>query len=111
MSNEYYLHNPLPHRDRKRMFVHMIEVEFEGGVGLTTGQGSDPQAMLTVSKDGGHTWTDELWRDIGQRGEYRNRAVWRKLGATRGLIVEVKVTDPIPVTMLAAYAQIDLAET
>lgn len=102
---------PVVHKDRKRLFVHSIEVEFEAGVGLTTGQGSDPQAMLRISKDGGHTWTDELWRDIGQRGEYNARAVWRKMGNMRSFIVEMRVSDPIPVTMLAAYAQVDVADT
>jgi len=90
------------------MRVHAIEVEFEAGVGVTTGQGSDPQAMLSISKDGGHTWTDEVWRDIGKRGLYNARSMWRKMGEMRDFIVEVRVTDPIPVTMIAAYAQVDV---
>lgn len=103
--------SPVVHKDRKRMFVHAIEVEFEAGVGLTTGQGSDPQAMLQISKDGGHTWTDEIWRPIGKIGEYNARTMWRKMGIMRDFIVELTVTDPIPVTMIAAYAQIDVANT
>lgn len=100
---------PSLHKDRLRMFLHSIEVEFEAGVGITTGQGSDPQAMLSLSKDGGHTWTDEIWVPIGKRGEYKNRAIWRKLGDARQWVTEIKVTDPVPVTIIAAYANVEVA--
>lgn len=102
--------SPVVHKDRNRLMIHSIEVDFEFGVGLTTGQGEDPQAMLSLSFDGGHTWTNALWRSIGKRGEYAWRAVWRKLGRGREFIVEVTITDPVPVTMIAAFANVTLAK-
>jgi hypothetical protein len=47
--------------------------------GLATGQGSDPQVMLRVSRDGGRTWGNERWRSIGKIGEYKKRVLWGKV--------------------------------
>lgn len=89
-----------------RMVHHELIVEFQAGSGLVTGQGSDPQAMLRYSDDGGHTWSSELWRSMGKIGEYAYRSRWTKLGIARERIYEVTVTDPIDVTIIKAYARV-----
>ena len=88
---------------RKLTFHSCLEVEFEAGTGLITGQGSDPQAMLRWSDDGGHQWSNEHWTTIGAIGKYRNRARWKKLGMSRERIYEVAVSDPIKVVLISAY--------
>ncbi|MCH8919217.1 MAG: hypothetical protein IIA23_00715, partial [Chloroflexi bacterium] len=45
--------SPPIHFDRRRVFMDLFELDVESGVGLTTGQGSDPQVMLRWSDDGG----------------------------------------------------------
>jgi hypothetical protein len=102
--------SPFVHKDRRRMFLHSVEVEFEAGVGVTTGQGSDPLAQLAISYDGGHTFTNDIFRAIGKKGEYNARAVWRKLGRGRDFLIEITCTEPIPVTMIAAYAEVSIGE-
>ncbi|MGI9484341.1 MAG: hypothetical protein ACR2RF_00345 [Geminicoccaceae bacterium] len=82
-----------------------FEVEFEAGVGLTSGQGSDPQAMLRFSDDGGRTWSNQLTRDIGKIGEYENRAVWNGMGQFRRRVHEVSVSDPVKVAVIDAYGR------
>lgn len=89
-----------------RMLHHELIVEFEAGVGLVTGQGADPQAMLRYSDDGGHTWSSEMWRSIGKIGQYGYRSRWSKLGQARDRIYEVTVTDPVDVTISNAYARV-----
>ena len=71
-------------------------------MGLATGAGSDPQAMMDWSDDGGHTWSNEHWADIGEIGEYDRRARWSKLGRSRDRIYRVTVSDPIKVVILGA---------
>lgn len=85
----------------KRFSISKLQIAFEPGVGLITGQGSDPQAMLQVSKDGGATWGNELWTSIGRLGERLNRAVWRRLGSAYSFVIKVRVTDPVKVVMLS----------
>ena len=93
-----------PHiiNDRKEVRYNWLEVEFQPGVGLTTGQGSDPQAMLRWSDDGGSTWSNEHWTSIGASGNYRARAYWMRLGSARDRVFEVRVTDPVNAVVIGS---------
>lgn len=91
-----------------RLTMSKLYVDMETGVGLTTGQGSNPQAMLQWSDDGGRTWSNEHWRSIGQIGEYRHRVEWRRLGQFRERIFKLAVTDAIKPVILGAYADVEL---
>jgi hypothetical protein len=82
-------------KDNERVTVDELYVQFETGVGLVSGQGDDPQAMLQISKDNGHTWGNELWTTIGEMGNYLDRVVWRRLGRARDWVFKIRVTDPI----------------
>ena len=85
-----------------RIIVDELRVDFETGIGLSSGQGSDPQAMLSISKDNGHTWGAELWADIGAQGDYLDRVVWRRLGMARDWLFKIRITDPIKVVITGA---------
>lgn len=86
--------------------VDAIQVDVETGLGVSTGQGSDPRAMLQVSKDGGRTWGTEQWVPLGKIGEYRRRALRRRLGAARDLAVRLRITDPVPRRVTGAYLRV-----
>jgi hypothetical protein len=88
--------------DLKRMFHSDLQIQFQPGVGLQSGQGQNPQAMLRWSDDGGSTWSNEHWVSIGQVGQYKNRALWRRLGHARDRIYEVNVSDPINAVIVSA---------
>lgn len=107
MSREFYVDGDTPlvakrrtphvwsRQDRKRLFHGSLQIEFAPGVGLQTGQGSNPQAMLQWSDDGGQTFGTEHWTTIGAAGRYKNRAMWRRLGHARDRVYEVTVSDPV----------------
>ena len=80
-----------------RTVIDELYVDMEVGVGLTSGHGVNPQAMLSVSKDNGMTWGAEKWRTIGALGKYLTRVVWRSLGVARDWTFKVRVTDPVKV--------------
>ncbi len=80
-------------------------IEMENGVGLQLGQGEDPQVMLQISRDGGHTWGNELWASFGRVGQYNTRANWHRLGRARDWTFKFRVTDPVPVVFVAAWAE------
>jgi len=96
------------HKDRQNVAITDFEIEFEPGVGLTSGQGSDPMAMLSVSKDGGKTWSNELWRSIGKKGKYTWRTRWQKLGVGREWQFKISVTDPVFINIIGAYANVEV---
>jgi hypothetical protein len=85
------------------MFYNSVQVELETGLGLTTGQGSDPQVMLRWSDDGGETWGHERWASAGKRGNFGVRTIWRRLGRGYDRVYEIAVTDPIPWRVIGAY--------
>jgi len=86
-----------PHYSQERRLIShsQLELDMEMGVGLSSGQGSDPQVMMQYSDDGGRTWSDELWADLGKIGEYRNRVKWNQLGQARDRVYRVRVSDPV----------------
>ena len=88
---------------RQRVTCYAFELLAETGVGLSTGQGSDPQAMLTYSDDGGKTWSNEMWRTLGAIGTYNTRAVWRKLGQFRQRQFKIVITDPVRRSVLSYF--------
>ncbi len=88
--------------DRTRVSQSSLQIEFTPGVGLQSGQGSSPQAMLRWSNDGGFTWSNEYWRSIGAAGATRNRAKWNRLGRARDRIYEVNMSDPVPRDIIGA---------
>lgn len=85
-----------------RVFHSSLQLQFQPGVGTSTGQGSDPQAMLEISNDGGFTFGPPHWRAIGKMGMYKNRCIWRQLGEARDRVYQVTVTDPVYRTIVSA---------
>lgn len=79
------------------VFVQQVELGMQAGVGLSTGQGSDPQVELQISRDGAQTWTSAGFAALGAIGGYTARAIWRRLGRARGdrLVLRVIQTDPV----------------
>jgi hypothetical protein len=61
--------------------------------------------MLDWSDDGGHVWGNEHWTGIGAIGDYKNRAVWRRLGASRDRIYRLTVTDAVKPIVLGAHLE------
>jgi glutamine cyclotransferase len=94
-----------PSINQENQFVRhqRLELIFETGVGLLTGQGSDPQVMLRFSDDGGRTWSNEHWRSLGTQGAYRDRVAWNRLGMARDRVYEVSISDPVRRTLVEAH--------
>ena len=89
----------------KRTAQHSLQLDAETGVGLNLGQGSTPEAMLRWSDDGGHTWSNEHWAQMGAIGQYGYRTIWRRLGMTlklRDRVYEVSGTDPVKISVMGA---------
>ena len=93
--------------NRQRIRYDKLEFEFEYGVGLISGQGSDPQIMLDWSDDGGHTWSNTRYISIGAIGNYGNRALTHMLGSARDRIFRVRASDPVKYVLIDAYADIE----
>lgn len=91
--------------DGSDMFHDAIRLDMDTGVGLTSGQGSDPLVVLQYSNDGGNTWGNERVASIGKRGDYKRRIIWRRLGRANERLYRVTITDPVPVRIIGAYLE------
>lgn len=63
-----------------------------------SGDYAEPTVELRTSRDGGMTWG--IWHDrsLGESGHYKKNIMWRSLGrfGYPGILVEIRVTDPVP---------------
>lgn len=89
----------------KRIAIHRLSVDCETGDGLSTGQGSDPQIMLQISKDSGRAWGNEIWTSMGKIGEYVRRAFWVALGSSYFWTFKFRITDPVKVVFTFTDAE------
>lgn len=96
--------------ENDRIFYSSFEVDLEVGLGLTSGQGEDPQAMLRFSDDGGKTWSSERWCSAGKLGDFRQRVRWLRLGSAPRRVFELVVSDPIPWRVTNAYMEASAAQ-
>lgn len=79
-----------------RITVDRLEVLVEPGLGLATGQGSDPQVMLRTSGDA-KRWSSERMASAGKIGDFGRRVSWSRCGSSEKLWVpEVSMTDAVP---------------
>lgn len=91
--------------------VEMSRMEFilEAGVGLTTGQGDDPQIMLEASYDGGRSWATGTWLKIGRLGEFTQLAEWWNMKSFTDLMVRLTTSDPVAFNIYSAVIDLRLA--
>ncbi len=75
------------------------------GATITPDADADPQVMLRWSDDGGHTWSNEHWRSMGEIGRTQTRVIWRRLGMTNKLrdrVYEVSGSAAVKVAIMGA---------
>jgi len=65
----------------------------------------EPQFMLRWSDDGGHTWSNEYMVSAGAVGNYKSRAIWRRLGRSRDRVYELAVSDNAAWRLIDSYLQ------
>lgn len=83
-----------------------VVIDAESGVGRPSGAGEDPKIRMRYSDDGGMSWSQQMVEPLGREGQGRRRAVFRNLGQSRARVFELEVADPVPVTLIAAYARV-----
>lgn len=92
-----------PAGGRNRRYNRLM-LHGEMGVGLVSGQGSDPQVMLRWSDDRGKTWSNEHWQSMGAIGNHGIQVKWNRLGINRnsetcGRVWELSGTDPVKIVL------------
>lgn len=83
------------HDDGRQVIIDELYLDFATGVGLDgSGQGTDPEVMLRVSKDGA-TFGRERKAKLGQIGQFKHRVRFHRLGVGTDFLFEISVSDPV----------------
>lgn len=91
----------------KYLFYDSFWVDMRTGVGLDgVGQGTNPQAMLRFSDDGGYSFSREKWTSMGRIGNRLARTRWNRLGRSRDRVFDLTITDPVDVVLIDAQLEI-----
>jgi hypothetical protein len=96
--------NPIA-ADQEPYVIDRLEIVTEVGGSDLSGEGADAEIMLFMSRDGGKTYGNPLVRDLGPRGDFIHRAVWRRLGHHRNTVFKIVITDPVRRTIISAVAE------
>ena len=88
---------------QNRIFYDELQLYFQPGVGLNSGQGSDPVCTLLWSDDSGNTFPNSRQGKIGKLGEYKQRTRFNLLGSGRLREWEVQVSDPVNAILIDSY--------
>lgn len=81
--------------DGDKIQWQVLRMFFKSGVGLATGQGSDPKLMFSYSDDLCRTFSNERMLDMGKIGDYNYLVRIARMGISRGRNVKIAITDPI----------------
>lgn len=79
----------------KRLTMSDIVFALQTGVGLVTGQGSDPEIMVEYSLDGGEDWSTERWLPIGRMGKYLLRPKYDEMVSFYEITFRITISDPV----------------
>lgn len=96
--------------DAKRVFFRSLTVNIERGVGLTSGEGSNPKMYLDWSDDGGHTWCSKREASMGAMGNYKPVVTFNRLGSSRDRVFRLTGSEPVKTVILGGYLTAEAGE-
>lgn len=93
---------PTLENNREWATLYAFETYMESGVG--NAEEPNPQIILQYSKDGGRTYSNELWRPMGAVGKYQTRAIWRLGVQFRQLQIKLKIPAKVKRFVIGYWA-------
>lgn len=82
----------------KRLSVSALQ--FRGRFGRSD-LGREAKVFIRVSRDNGISWGQYKEREVGDLGDHDARCIFRRLGQSRSFTVEMNISDPADISMLA----------
>lgn len=82
-------------KDEERIRIRSLQLDLDEGFG-DSNDDTDTMFWMSWSKDGGHTFSNEISREAGDLGDYGRRLVWRRLGQARNWTFRLRTKTPHP---------------
>jgi hypothetical protein len=86
--------------------ISEIELIVATGVGLVTGDGSTPYVQMSLSHDGGKTWSDAFTEELGPLANYGWGVRFNRCGkcpGPKGVMVRFRCDDAVEFTPVDAF--------
>lgn len=97
--------------DGRYLSMYNMQIMVNTGQALSTGQGSDPQLMMRLSRDYGNNWGIVNFLPVGGIGDYNKMCLYTRAGASRQFTIELTATDPIPWDIVGMRAEIETGQS
>lgn len=97
---------PVITQDQKNLFFRRLEIDFEQGTGLISGQGSEPFVNLDWTDNGGRNFSNSVNLSVGDIGSYLSRSVINNLGDSRQRWFRITASDPIKWVILGIIGDV-----
>lgn len=100
--------SPTIHSEQEYIYHKRVHVDMDLGVGLVTGQGSDPKMGIAISNNGGKNYGSEELVSIGKIGEDDDhvRAKLERLGRSRNRKYKFRISDPVKVAIYSVIVKV-----
>jgi hypothetical protein len=95
--------------DGKRVLMSRLELLMQVGLGLATGQGSDPIIMIEMSMDGGHSWETIQNLRFGRAGDFLTKVEAYHMESFYNATVRITQSDPVFSNIRSAAIDLQLA--
>lgn len=92
-------------QENQRVRYNRLTIGVEVGVGNAVDPGSDPQILMSYSRDGAKTWSQPESKSMGKIGEYLKQVVFRRLGIAREMTFRIRISDPVKVAITGSYLE------
>lgn len=86
--------------------ISEIELICATGVGLPTGTGSTPYVQMSLSFNGGKTWSDPFIEELGPLADYDRGVRFNRLGkcpGSKGVMAKFRTDDAVEFTPVEAF--------
>lgn len=78
-----------PHVSNSLKRVRHTSLQIDYTPGTVSAGAADPMVMLQYSDDGGLTWSNERWKDLGKVGKHLQRIIFYQLGTSRNRVYKI----------------------
>jgi hypothetical protein len=92
-----------------RAIMRRLIFDAQSGTGLITGQGSDPQILVSASVDGGESWSVEQDVLLGRMGENGIELAFDYTQSFRTLFIRIRMSDPVFLSLFGATLEVKQA--
>lgn len=95
----------LPTLNNGREFLTINSFELDMTTGIFNGE--EPVGTLIFSKDGGKTWSNQKFSNMGALGEYLSRVKWNRLGCARQFVIKCRICAPMAIDVGGAWVEVE----